>query len=221
MKSHDFHPTILRSYDIRGIYENTLFDEDAYAIGNAFGQMTTPHKQPLIAVGRDGRLTSPRLAAALIEGLVAAGCAVIDIGIGPTPMLYFADRHFACDAAIQVTGSHNPPNHNGFKLVQSNVSFFGDQIQALGAVAAAGLITKKGGRVQIHDIQSTYVSRIIEDADFGDVNVVWDTGNGAAGPAITELLGKVSGSHSHLFAEIDGTFPNHHPNPVSNLSDHV
>ena len=215
--THHFHPTILRAYDMRGIVGETLFEEDAYAIGRVFALMiaersgqTSPH----IAVGRDGRISAPALARALCDGLVDGGAYVSDIGVGPTPMLYFADRHLNCDGAIQVTGSHNPPTHNGFKLVADHQSFFGDDILDLGSRAQSGVAKIPGGSVTEVSVQDAYIGRLVEDADFGEVNVIWDTGNGAAGPSVQKLLEQVSGTHKLLFAEVDGTFPNHHPNPV-------
>lgn len=215
--THLFHQSILRAYDIRGIVGDTLFEADAYAIGRAFAMLMSQKSgkdNPHIALGRDGRLSAPSLAKAVSIGLVDGGARVSDIGVGPTPMLYFADRHLSCDGAIQVTGSHNPPSHNGFKLVANHQSFFGDDIINLGKAAADGVPAKKGGSISDYSVQDAYVQRLVEDADFGSVNVIWDTGNGAAGPSVRQLLEKVSGTHKLLFEEIDGTFPNHHPNPV-------
>ena len=215
MKRHNLAPTILRAYDIRGIYQDTLKEADAHAIGMAFvtclrdrGHGTT------VAVGRDGRLSSPPLAAALIDGLIEAGGNVLDIGCGPTPMLYFAAVTLKCDGAIQVTGSHNPPTHNGFKMVLSGRSFFGDDIQKLGATSAAGVMAVDGGTVTQTSVFDAYVSRLLHQANAGDLSVVWDCGNGAAGPATKAVTKKLSGKHRVLFADIDGHFPNHHPNPV-------
>lgn len=217
--THQFHPTILRAYDIRGIFEDTLTTDDAYAIGRSFALIVaqkTKTAQPIIAIGRDGRLSAPALAKALAEGLVDGGANVQDIGIGPTPMLYFADRYLHCDGAIQVTGSHNPPTHNGFKFVCQHQSFFGDDITALGQTARELGAVVKGGVYQQVTIQDAYVSRLLADADFGTLKVIWDTGNGAAGPAVAQLLSQLPHPQHHtlLFAEVDGTFPNHHPNPV-------
>ena len=139
MSAHRFHPTILRAYDIRGIFEDTLTTEDAFAIGLSF--ISIQKQRGLgneVTVGRDGRLSSPALATALIDGLVAGGAQVSDIGCGPTPMLYFADHELGSGGAIQVTGSHNPPTHNGFKMVMGGLSFFGADIEELSRVSAAG-----------------------------------------------------------------------------------
>ncbi len=214
MSSHIFDPTILRKYDIRGVVGKTLNPHDAWFIGAGFGQIIRTTSKGDIAVGRDGRLTSAELAEALIEGLVWAGCHVSDIGVGPTPMLYFADRFLNCDGAIQVTGSHNPPSHNGFKIVQNHRSFFDTDILDLARLCATGLTARPDGQTRQADIFSDYIDRIMQAADFGDSKIIWDAGNGAAGPAIEAIIKRTTGTHHGLFTEIDGTFPNHHPNPV-------
>ena len=215
MEQHEFHPTILRAYDIRGIYQQTLTIDDAKAIGRSFAAILA--KRNLgnkVAVGRDGRISSPALAEALIAGLVDGGAEVFDIGFGPTPMLYFANVLLQTDGAIQVTGSHNPPTHNGFKMVMDNASFFGPDIDELGAMSKAGIAKKPGGGAITKSIFDDYVARLTKDADVGDVSVIWDCGNGASGPATAAMVASLSGTHSVMFEEIDGTFPNHHPNPV-------
>ena len=219
--SYQFHPTILRAYDIRGEVGSTLSAEDAYAIGRSFGQEIASRlrqkteKKPLIAVGRDGRISSPELAAALMDGLCDAGADVIDIGVGATPMLYFADRLFDCDGAIQVTGSHNPKQFNGFKLVAGHASFFGDDIVGLADIAHSGWQPQQNkGEITLQDITATYVDRLAQEADTEGLRIVWDCGNGATGPAVEQLVQKLAGEHKTLYTEIDGTFPNHHPNPV-------
>ena len=216
--AHLFEPTILRSYDIRGQVGKTLFEKDAFFIGAGLGQLIRENlgrtKLAKIAVGRDGRLTSPVLAAALIDGLVFAGCKVFDIGVGPTPMLYFADRYLECHGAIQVTGSHNPPDHNGFKMVCDHQSFFGEDIQKLGTLCASGLTGHDGGTQEKMSVFDAYIERIVKGADFGDANIIWDAGNGAAGPATDAIIARATGQHKGLFTDIDGHFPNHHPNPV-------
>ena len=215
MNRHVFDPTILRAYDIRGIFEQTLTCDDAFAIGQTFAVM----QQDLglgtaVAVGRDGRLSSPALATALIDGLCTGGADVIDIGCGPTPMLYFAAHELGTPGAIQVTGSHNPPTHNGFKMVMGGQSFFGDDIQRLGATSAQGVASRSSGSVRTEDIQPVYVDRIASGARAAGLTVVWDCGNGASGPVTEALIDRLEGQHKVLFPEIDGTFPNHHPNPV-------
>ncbi|MEC7094714.1 MAG: phosphomannomutase/phosphoglucomutase [Pseudomonadota bacterium] len=215
MSGHVFDPTILRAYDIRGIFEQTLTRDDAFAIGLTFA--ATQQERGLgagVAVGRDGRLSSPALSAALIDGLCAGGAEVVDIGCGPTPMLYFAAQEIGTPGAIQVTGSHNPPTHNGFKMVMGGQSFFGEDIQRLGAASAAGVGRRSGGTVRETDIQPAYLDRIAAGARAAGLTVVWDCGNGASGPVTEALVKRLDGHHSVMFPDIDGTFPNHHPNPV-------
>ena len=219
MLQHQFHPTILRAYDIRGIVGETLFAKDAFAIGLGFAQKCRAMGGDHVVIGRDGRLSSPDLSAALAEGLVAGGMKVSDIGIGPTPKLYFADIHLHADAAIQVTGSHNPPTHNGFKMVMGHKPFFADDITTLGQDAAAGLNTADGGSYQDIDLQETYINAMLDAIGSLDgldgMTFIWDCGNGAAGPSTEDLTARLSGQHHVLFPEIDGTFPNHHPDPVN------
>ena len=216
--THHFHPTILRSYDIRGIVGQTLSTSDAFAIGLGFAHIIARDSEtkeaPHIAMGRDGRLTSPELAEALARGLQAGGAKVSDIGVGPTPMLYFADRSLHCDGAIQITGSHNPKDYNGFKMVKRHASFFGDDIQALGALLEDGVRPADGGSYQACDIFADYCNRLLDGFDAPLETLVWDTGNGAAGPAVEQITSQLSGTHHTLFTAIDGHFPNHHPDPV-------
>ena len=215
MSAHRFHPTILRAYDIRGIFEDTLTTGDAFAIGLSF--ISIQKQRGLgneVTVGRDGRLSSPALAAALIDGLVAGGAQVSDIGCGPTPMLYFAAHELDSGGAIQVTGSHNPPTHNGFKMVMGRLSFFGADIGELGRVSAAGPDRTDDGGVVSRAIEEAYVDRLAAGAVATGLSVIWDCGNGASGPATEKLVARLDGTHKVLFPEIDGTFPNHHPNPV-------
>jgi len=215
--SHRFDPTTLREYDIRGIVGRTLSEGDAFAIGRAFGTIVARGGGSLVAAGRDGRLSGPALEQALVEGLKASGMRVLRMGVGPTPMLYFLNVARGCDGAVQVTGSHNPPDHNGFKMVLGGKPFFGAQIQALGQMAAAGdVVAEAAGSEEAIDIAPEYVERIARDWDGGDraLKVVWDNGNGAAGAVLQRLVARLPGRHEILFPEIDGTFPNHHPDPT-------
>jgi phosphomannomutase len=214
--THKFSPSSLREYDIRGIVGETLGEADAFAIGRVFGSMVAEAGGKKVAVGRDGRLSSPTLAAALISGLQASGADVIDIGQGPTPMLYFASFDNAADGAVMVTGSHNPPNYNGFKMMFKNKPFFGKQIQDLGARAAEGkVVPETTGSVAQKDVTEAYLARMLKDWD-GErkLNVVWDNGNGAAGDVLVKLAEKLPGKHKVLNGKIDGTFPAHHPDPT-------
>ncbi len=215
MNAVTLHPSILRAYDIRGIYDQSLKPEDATAIGRAFAKcLTNKFLGKKVVVGQDGRLSSPTLSKALIDGLVDGGADVTDIGCGPTPMLYFAATHLDADGAIQVTGSHNPPTHNGFKMVMGGKSFFGAEITDLGALCAAGVPSQKGGSCVRKSIFDEYVTRLLQSADAGKLSVIWDCGNGASGPVTNAVVDRLTGKHEVLFSKIDGNFPNHHPNPV-------
>ena len=219
---HDFDPTTLREYDIRGIVGSTLHDADAFAIGRCFGSIVARAGGSVVAVGYDGRLSSPGLEKALVAGLRASGADVVRVGLGPTPMLYFAIKHLHADAGIMVTGSHNPPTHNGFKMALYAGPVYGDAIQAIGKVAASGDYAVGTGTIEDIDIQDVYVDRLAQDYDGPrDLKIVWDAGNGAAGEILRRLTAKLPGEHILLFDEIDGNFPNHHPDPTvpENLVD--
>ncbi|MGI9499186.1 MAG: phosphoglucomutase/phosphomannomutase PgmG [Geminicoccaceae bacterium] len=220
--SHRFHPTILREYDIRGIVGETLFPADAEAIGRAYATILAAEGGKRVCVGYDGRLSSPELADALIRGLTSAGADVEAIGLGPTPMLYFAVHHLEADGGIQVTGSHNPPDHNGFKMMLGKASFFGERIQTIGQIAAEGTHRSGDGEVTEHRVLEAYVDRLRSDFHDGrPLKVVWDAGNGASGEALKALAKRLPGEHHLLYADIDGRFPNHHPDPTvpENLED--
>ncbi len=220
---HHFHPSILRTYDIRGIVGETLFTADARALGTTFGSWLRKQGKNKICVGYDGRLTSPELVEALIAGLIMTGCAIEATGMGPSPQLYFAVKHLQADAGIMVTGSHNPADYNGFKMLLVDRPVYGELIQELGVYAATGrMIAEEGGSVTNHAIQNDYVARIWQDyqAEKG-LKVVWDCGNGAAGPVVEKLTAILPGEHILLYPEVDGTFPHHHPDPTvpANLKD--
>jgi len=214
---HHFHPTILREYDVRGIVGETLFAADARALGRAFATQLAAEGHGLrIVVGYDGRLSSPELTAALVDGLEQSGAEVLSIGRGPTPMTYFAVHHLDADGGIHVTGSHNPPSHNGFKLMIGKASFFGERIQKLRPIAEAGAF-RDGPRGHVREVAvfDAYVERLARDYHgTRPIRAVWDTGNGAAGPACEALVARLPGEHEVLFAEVDGHFPNHHPDPT-------
>ncbi len=218
--SHVFHPSILREYDIRGVVGRTLDKADAVALGRSFATRLRHAGGTRVAVGYDGRLSSPMLEAALIDGLCAGGVDVVRIGLGPSPMLYFAEATLEVDGAIQVTGSHNPGDHNGFKMVLQHRAFFGDDIAHLATIAAARDWTEGSGTVADADVLAAYVARLARDA-VGAYRIGWDCGNGAAGPAIEQLVKLLPGEHHLLFTDVDGHFPNHHPDPSveANLSD--
>jgi phosphomannomutase len=218
MSGHRFDPSILREYDIRGIVGETVFEADAEWIGRAYATVLTRklNRAPTIAVGRDGRLSSPSLEAGLIAGMISAGAKVLSIGVGPTPMLYFSVYKLEADGGVMVTGSHNPPTHNGFKLMIGRKPFFGAMIQDLGKMVAAGDVgSGKGGRENVSVLED-YVARLameLADIDLGGLQVGWDAGNGAAGEAMALLVKRISGRHVILNEVIDGKFPAHHPDP--------
>src|SRR6202790_4397573 len=213
---HRFDPTILREYDIRGIVGTTLFAADATAIGRAFAATLAETEGRRVAVGYDGRLTSPELEAALVEGLAARGADVVRIGRGPTPMLYFAAATLKVDGGIMVTGSHNPPDHNGFKMVLGGKPFYAEAIQRLGALAALPDASSGArGKVEEHSVFDDYVARLARDYDGGrPLNVAWDPGNGATGDVVARLTKELPGTHHLINATIDGHFPAHHPDPT-------
>jgi phosphomannomutase len=212
--SHRFDPTILREYDIRGIVGETLSQADAGALGRAFGSVVVERNGGRVAVGYDGRLTSPGLEEALCQGLAASGLEVLRIGRGPTPMLYFAVHHLDAEAGVMITGSHNPPDHNGFKMMLGTGPFFGPQIQELGQRAATDDFAQGAGNMRQAPVFDAYLERLVSE-DPGDwpLAAAWDPGNGASGEVLAALLPRLSGRHELLNGDIDGSFPNHHPDP--------
>ena len=220
--THVFNPTILREYDIRGVIDDTLGAADAYAIGRSFGTCLIRAGGKTAAVGYDGRVSSPILEEALVRGLTECGVDVIRIGMGPTPMLYYAEAAMdGIDGGIEITGSHNPANYNGFKMVLQGRPFFGADIVQIGEMAAAGDWIDGAGSASEHDIIDEYVTRLMQAAPAQGFRIGWDTGNGAAGPVVEKLTKLLPGEHHLLFTEVDGNFPNHHPDPTdeANLSD--
>ena len=225
--SHDFDPTVLREYDIRGIIGETLGPDDARAIGRGFATLLRRAGGKAVAVGYDGRVSSPMLEHALIEGLTASGCDVVRIGMGPTPMLYYAEASSEeVDGGIQITGSHNPANYNGFKMVFQGRPFFGEDIQQIGRLAAAGEWGDGTGTVSQRAILDDYIERLLAplaglEGELAGLRVGWDAGNGAAGPALEALAARLPGEHHLLYTDVDGDFPNHHPDPTveANLED--
>ncbi len=227
MDRHQFDPSSLREYDIRGIVGKTLSDDDTRAIGRGFATRVRATGGSRVAVGYDGRLSSPGLARALVEGLNAGGVDAIEIGLGPTPMLYYAEMVEGADGGIQITGSHNPANYNGFKLVLGHRPFFGEDIQDLGRMAANGAWCNAPAGYRAANeqraIMDAYVDRLLEGLGAGGKawRIGWDAGNGAAGPVVDRLVERLPGEHFTLYTEVDGAFPNHHPDPTdeANLAD--
>jgi len=213
---HRFDPTILREYDIRGVVGKTLSSADARAIGRTYALTLAEAGGHRVAVGYDGRLTSPELEAALVDGLSTEGTDVVRIGRGPTPMLYYAAATLGVDGGVMVTGSHNPPDHNGFKFVFQGKPFYGAAIQRLGEIALGlGASHRPPGGITEHGIRGDYVERLARDYDgSGPLTVAWDVGNGATGEVVQELAARLPGRHILLNETIDGTFPAHHPDPT-------
>jgi phosphomannomutase len=221
LMNHRLDPSILREYDVRGRVGPALGEADARAVGRSFATRVRRAGGARVAVGRDGRLSSPMLEAALVEGLVAGGVDVSRIGLGPSPMLYFAERHLAVDGGIHVTASHNPGHDNGFKLVLGHRPFFGEDIQDLARIATAGDWTEGAGAVEEADVLAPYVARLLAGHDGGAYRIGWDCGSGAAGPVIEALTRLLPGEHHLLHTAVDGRFPHHHPDPTveANLAD--
>lgn len=236
--SYQFHKSILRAYDIRGIMDETLSAHDAYFVGRAFATVLHRDNKSKVAIGYDGRVSSIDLKNKLSQGLKDSGCEVMEIGLGPTPMLYFAVNYLNYDAGIMITGSHNPPNHNGFKLTYKNSPFFGDQILELGEIAKKGDFFEGNGHIKHTNILDQYINRITQDSPIASeselldeiddflpeeqqLKVAWDAGNGATGEAMKRLAHKLRTKDFLLYEKIDGSFPNHHPDPSveENLED--
>ena len=214
--------SIFKAYDIRGVVPTTVTEEVAEGIGKAFGSIALAHGERSVAVGRDGRLSGPSLSAALIRGLVAAGIEVIDVGMVTTPMLYYA-ANTACSSGIQVTGSHNPKDYNGFKMVMAGRAIYGEDIQALRRMMEAENWTlRSGGSVRSLDVLAAYTARIVSDIRLSRrMKIVVDCGNGVAGASAPAIFRAIGCEVTELFSEVDGNFPNHHPDPSKpeNLRD--
>ena len=218
--SHSFNKNIIREYDIRGVYNKTLFDKDAKILGNLFGLKIG--EGGIVNVAYDGRNSSFKLKESLIDGLMEVGANVNEIGLGPTPMLYYSCAEMNVGSGIIVTGSHNPKTHNGFKIVYNHSPFFGEDLKILGKKAENfEFKTVKAKKSKI-DIKEKYLSRLIKNfVQKKEINVVWDAGNGSAGELMKKLSNKIKGKKIILYEKIDGNFPNHHPDPSEskNLED--
>ncbi len=217
-------PEIFKAYDIRGIVDKTLTAEAVRAIGHALGSEAVARDQKAIAVGRDGRLSGPELAGALADGIRAAGVDVIDVGCVPTPLTYFAAYELGTNSCVSVTGSHNPPDYNGLKMVLGGQTLFGELIQALRQRIIDGkLITAAvPGKLTQADVVPAYVEKIVGDVKLSrPMKIVMDCGNGVAGAVAPELFKRLGCELIELFCEVDGNFPNHHPDPSKpeNLAD--
>ncbi len=213
---------IFKAYDIRGIVGETLTPEYTQAIGHAIGSEALDRDVSTIAIGRDGRLSGPSLGEALARGIQSAGANVIDVGRVATPMLYFAAYECGTQSGVMVTGSHNPPNYNGLKMMLAGETLAGDAIQALRARIETGKLRRGAGSLQTRDIGEAYISRIVGDVKLArPMKIVVDAGNGVAGAFAPDLYRRLGCEVRELFCEVDGSFPNHHPDPsvLENLED--
>ncbi|KAB2967119.1 phosphomannomutase/phosphoglucomutase [Zoogloea sp.] len=217
-------PEIFKAYDIRGIVDKTLTAEAVRAIGHALGSEAVARGQKAIAVGRDGRLSGPELAGALSDGIRAAGVDVVDVGCVPTPLTYFAAYELGTNSCVSVTGSHNPPDYNGLKMVLGGQTLFGELIQGLRQrIIDGNLVTAaQPGKLTQADVVPAYIEKIVGDVKLSrPMKVVMDCGNGVAGAVAPELFKRLGCELVELFCEVDGNFPNHHPDPSKpeNLAD--
>jgi phosphomannomutase / phosphoglucomutase len=210
------NPHIFREYDIRGIADRDLTDSVVTAIGKAYASMLSSAGTPTIAVARDCRVSGPRIQAALVAGLRSQGANVIEVGVGPTPMLYFAVHHLNLDGGIMVTGSHNPGNENGLKMMRGKGSFYGADIQALHTRAQAPFEDKTLGTQAAQSVTEAYLNALTSKLSLGShaCSVVLDAGNGSGGPLGLEALTRAGFAPVPLYCDMDGTFPNHHPDPT-------
>ncbi len=213
----EFDPEVLREYDIRGIVDQNITENTAYTIGRVFGYIVYEKlNSNNISLGYDGRLTSPKLYKALSSGLKDSGAHVKSIGVCPTPMLYFADYYLKTDAALMITGSHNPSEYNGFKMVVNKHSFFSENIKNFQSIVKNIRLEKKQGTIEKIDIVDAYVERILKNIFIRrKLKVSWDIGNGAMGVIIDKLVSKLENTDNILLnKDVDGNFPNHHPDPT-------
>jgi phosphomannomutase/phosphoglucomutase len=214
--------TIFREYDIRGIADQELLSDDIKVLGQAFGTYLQRHAGKRINLGRDCRLSGGRLRDALAAGLIASGCEVVDIGVVPTPMLYFSVLHTKADGGVMITGSHNPAEYNGFKVVCGGSTIHGEAIQEIRRSIESGDLMSGPGSQTSAEILPAYVDEVASQFKWSRrIKVVVDAGNGTGGPAMHEILGRLNCDAVELFFEMDGRFPNHHPDPTveKNLID--
>jgi phosphomannomutase/phosphoglucomutase len=213
-------PTIFREYDIRGVADVELLDADVETLGQAIGTCLQRHAGKKINLGRDTRLSCPRLRDALMRGLKASGCEVTDLGVVPTPVLYYSVFHLKADGAVMITGSHNPPEFNGFKVVSGTSTIHGEAIQEIRRAIETGGLARGDGSAKTADATTAYVAEVCSQFHFSRrIRVCVDAGNGAGGPVMHRILEKLNVAATEMFFEMDGRFPNHHPDPtvVTNL----
>ncbi len=222
MANANLTPGIFKAYDIRGVLGSTLDAAIAKQIGRAFGSAALAKGETTVVIGRDGRLSGPELSAALAQGLQEAGTDVIDVGMVATPMLYFATHALAAHSGIMVTGSHNPPDYNGFKMVLAGEAIYGEAIQSLYRRIVDKDFASGQGSYRQHDIRAAYLQRILSDVKLArPLKIAVDCGNGVAGSVAGDLYRGLGCEVTELYCEVDGHFPNHHPDPahLENLED--
>ena len=215
-------PSIFKAYDIRGIVKTDLTPDTVQLIGQAFASASLAKNSKTVVIARDGRLSSPKLSMALAKGLQAGGCDVIDIGMVPTPVLYFATHHLNTGTGIMVTGSHNPPEYNGLKMLMAEKTLYGEDISNLHKAIEQGEFTQGNGSYRTEDLLDIYLKRIVSDVKLSrPLNIAVDCGNGVAGVIATKLFTQLGCNVTELFCDVDGNFPNHHPDPskLENLKD--
>lgn len=213
---------IFKAYDIRGIVDKSLTADVVRKIGHALGSLAIEQGQKAIALGRDGRLSGLELAGALMDGICAAGCDAIDVGCVPTPVTYFAAYELGCNSCVSVTGSHNPPDYNGLKMVIGGTTLALDAIQNLKRRIEAGDLKHGKGERRSADVKTAYIEKIVGDVKLArPLKIVMDCGNGVAGAVAPELFARLGCEIVPLYCEVDGNFPNHHPDPskLENLAD--
>ena len=216
MENHTFNKTILREYDIRGIFEKDLNLIDALFLGKSFATLLKKKKLKNVVIGYDGRISSLKIEKELVKGLLSKGIKVYKIGLVPTPLLYFSMYSNKLDSGIMITGSHNPPSYNGFKMLLKNKNIFGKDILDIAKISSKGEFCKnKKGKVKKISMMNKYLLFLINSANIKkNVKVAWDPGNGSSGKIISYLTKKLNGKHYLINEKIDGTFPAHHPDPT-------
>ena len=222
MKGPNLPPEIFKAYDIRGIVGRTLTPEIVHAVGRALGTLAQERGRDTLVIGRDGRLSGPALASALADGIRASGAAVVDVGMVATPMTYFAAHHLGTQCSVMVTGSHNPQDYNGLKMVIDGETLSGDDIQALKTRIDSGTLRAGAGTYRTHDIANAYLDRIVGGIRLErPMHIAVDCGNGIPGAFAPLLFRRLGCDVTEMFCEVDGTFPNHHPDPSrpENLTD--
>ena len=218
----NINPAIFKMYDIRGIVATDLTTDTVRLVGQAFATECSKQNIKEVCIGRDGRLHSKELSIALTEGLNAGGCDVIDVGMVPTPVLYFSTHHLHTGTGIMVTGSHNPPEYNGLKMSMGGKTLYGDDITGLYNLIESGEFNNGSGSCREESLLDIYLERIVSDVKLArPMKIAVDCGNGVAGVIATQLFKKLGCEVTELFCDVDGTFPNHHPDPskLENLKD--